>query len=159
MSPEQRDRALRIGIASSAAKLEAADENPKNQAILKVLEKPIRMSFSQETPLEDVITWIKQETTTANQTIPIYVDPIGLNEENKTLQSTVCYLDLDGVPLKTSLRLMLRQLGLAYCVRDGVLIISSVQGISQELREEMSVQEALEEMSAQKAPHPSPGLQ
>ena len=44
-------------------------------------------------------------------------------------------LDLEGVPLKTTLRLMLKQLGLAYCVRDGVLIISSVQGIIDELEE------------------------
>ncbi len=44
-------------------------------------------------------------------------------------------MDLEGVPLKTSLRLILKQLGLAYCVRDGVLIISSVQGIREELAE------------------------
>ncbi len=30
---------------------------------------------------------------------------------------------------------MLKQLGLAYCVRDGVLIISSVQGVREELAE------------------------
>ena len=29
------------------------------------------------------------------------------------------------MPLKTTLRLLLKQLDLAYCVRDGVLIISS----------------------------------
>jgi hypothetical protein len=44
-------------------------------------------------------------------------------------------IDLDGAPLKTSLRLILKQLGLAYCVRDGVLIISSVEGIHEELAE------------------------
>ena len=47
-------------------------------------------------------------------------------------------MDLEGVPLKTTLRLMLKQLGLAYCVRDGVLIISSDQGISEELEEAQS---------------------
>jgi hypothetical protein len=47
-------------------------------------------------------------------------------------------LDLEGVPLKTTLGLMLKQIGLAYCVRDGVLIISSVQGINEELREAQS---------------------
>ena len=44
-------------------------------------------------------------------------------------------LDLEGVPLKTTLRLMLKQLGLAYCVKDGLLIISSLEGILQELEE------------------------
>ena len=51
-----------------------------------------------------------------------------------TPESTVM-MDLEGVPLKTSLRLVLKQLGLAYCVRDGVLIISSVEGIREELAE------------------------
>jgi hypothetical protein len=36
------------------------------------------------------------------------------------------------------LRLMLKQLGLAYCVRDGVLIISSVEGVREELAEAAS---------------------
>jgi hypothetical protein len=45
---------------------------------------------------------------------------------------------LEHVPLKTTLRLMLKQIGLAYCVRDGVLIISSVQGIDEELKEAQS---------------------
>jgi hypothetical protein len=44
-------------------------------------------------------------------------------------------LDLEGISLKTTLRLMLKQLGLAYCVKDGLLLISSVDGIMQELRE------------------------
>ena len=49
--------------------------------------------------------------------------------------TSVVTLDLEGVPLKTTLRLALKQLDLAYCVRDGVLIISSVPGISAELSE------------------------
>ena len=51
-----------------------------------------------------------------------------------TPESTVV-IDLEGVPLKTSLRLILKQLGLAYCVRDGVIIISSVRGVREELAE------------------------
>jgi hypothetical protein len=34
-------------------------------------------------------------------------------------------LDLDGVPLRTTLSLCLKQLDLAYSIRDGVLVISS----------------------------------
>jgi hypothetical protein len=52
-----------------------------------------------------------------------------------TMTSIVRNLDLEGIPLKTTLRLLLKQMGLAYCVRDGVLIISSTQGILDELRE------------------------
>ena len=86
------------------------------------------MSFANETPLDDVLKYIKQATTTKTYAgIPIYVDPKGLKEAEKSLTSTVS-IDLEGVPLKTTLRLLLKQLDLAYCVRDGVLIISSVSG-------------------------------
>ena len=66
--------------------------------------------------------------------LSIYVDPLGLTEADRTLTSPVS-IDLEDVPLRAVLRLMLRQLGLAYCVRDGVLIISSLQGIANELNE------------------------
>ena len=56
--------------------------------------------------------------------IPIYLDPIGLSEADKTMDSTVSF-DLEGVPLKTSLRLTLAQLDLTYNIRDGVLMITS----------------------------------
>ena len=99
------------------------------------------MSFASATPLEDVLKYIKQATTKSGQQgepvppgIPIYVDPKGLKEAEVKPTATVV-MDLEGVPLKTTLRLILKQLDLAYCVRDGVLIISSVQGISEELQE------------------------
>jgi RNA polymerase sigma factor (sigma-70 family) len=158
---EAHARELRLDIAIVAAKLEAGDTNPKNQAIHKHLEEPISMSFQEETPLEDVLKYIKQATTSKTYAgLPIYVDPDGLIDADKTLNSTVRNMDLDGIPLKISLRLLLRQLGLAYCVRDGVLIISSFQGIDQELKEEMSVQEAKEQMKEEAArPRAPAGLQ
>ena len=48
------------------------------------------------------------------------------------------------MPLNTTFRLILKQIGLAYCVRDGVLIISSVQGIAEELQEAQSELRALD---------------
>ncbi len=109
------------------------------------------MSFGTETPLEEILKYIRQETTTkAHASIAIYIDPKGLEEADATLQSPIT-LDLEGVPLKTTLRLMLKQIGLAYCVRDGVLIISSVQGINEEL------QEAQSELEATDPKQPGPG--
>jgi hypothetical protein len=85
--------------------------------------------------LEDVLKYIKSATQGPNDIgIPIYVDPVGLADAEKTLTSPIT-IDLEGVPLKTTLRLILKQLGLAYCVKDGLLYISSVDGILQELRE------------------------
>jgi hypothetical protein len=101
------------------------DRDPKTKTILSKLEDPITMAFANETPLEEVLKYIKNATTGVNDTgIPIYVDPVGLQEAEKTLASPVT-LDLEGVPLKTTLRLLLKQLGLTYTVKDGLLTITN----------------------------------
>jgi RNA polymerase sigma factor (sigma-70 family) len=135
----------RLEIAEMLPKVEEADKSPKTQEILKKLNEPVAMSFANETPLEDVLKYIKAATAgPKGDCLPIYVDPIGLAEAEKTLTSPVT-MDLEGVPLKTTLRLLLKQLGLAYCVKDGLLYISSVDGILQELKEfEMTHLEIME---------------
>jgi RNA polymerase sigma factor (sigma-70 family) len=144
MSAEANRRRLLSSIAVSAAELAARDTNPQSKAILKKLESPISMSFSEDASLELVLKYIKQATATNNdQGIPIYVDPKGLKEAEATLQSPV-QLNLEGVPLKTTFRLILKQIGLAYCVRDGVLIVSSVEGIAEELAEAQSELQAVD---------------
>ena len=83
------------------------------------------MRFPNPTPIAEVLDSIR--SATANPTepgIPIYVDPIGLQEADRSMNSTV-QIDLEGLPLKTSLRLMLKQLGLVYTVEDGLLRVSS----------------------------------
>jgi DNA-directed RNA polymerase specialized sigma24 family protein len=126
--------ALHSAVAASVAEMAIRDPNPRNKVIFKKLEEPISMSFNAETPLEDLLKYIRQATTTKTYSgIPIYVDPQGISDADVTMSSTICNMDLEGIPLKTTLRLLLRQQGLAYCVRDGVLIISSYQGILDEL--------------------------
>ena len=101
------------------------DRDPKTKGIIAKLDEPISMSFANETPLEDVLKYIKSATQGPNDSgIPIYVDPVGLQEAEKTMTSPIT-LDLEGVPLKTTLRLMLKQLGLTYTVKDGLLTITS----------------------------------
>lgn len=113
-------RILRYGKA-----VDLLDRDEKTKMILRKLEEPISMSFANETPLEDVLKYIKSATQGANDSgIPIYVDPVGLQEAEKTMTSPV-QLDLEGVPLKTTLRLMLKQLGLTYTVKDGLMTITS----------------------------------
>jgi hypothetical protein len=125
VSPYLRTGGNPTAESSLLARLLGRDD--KTKALLAKLEEPVAMSFNEETPLEDVLKYVKQATTTATyQGIQIYVDPIGLNEADKTMTSTVRNMDLDGVPLKTTLRLLLRQLGLTYSVRDdGLLTITS----------------------------------
>ena len=101
------------------------DRDPKTKSILAKLNEPVSMNFKNETPLEDVLNYIKNATQGPNDSgIPIYVDPVGLQEAEKTMTSPVT-LDLEGVPLKTTLRLLLKQLGLTFTVKDGMLTITS----------------------------------
>ena len=119
-------------IAKYGKAVDVFDRDPKTKQILEKLDQPVAMSFPNETPLEDVLKYVKQATQGANDSgIPIYVDPLGLQEADKTMTSPVS-LDLEGVPLKTTLRLMLKQLGLTYTVKDGFLMITSQESEDQQ---------------------------
>jgi hypothetical protein len=95
-------------------------------AVLKTLDEPVAMQFANETPLEDVLKYLKESTKSKGfpDGLPIYVDPVGLQEAEKTMTSPVT-IDLNGVPLRRTLQLALRQLGLVYHVEDGMIYITS----------------------------------
>jgi hypothetical protein len=134
------DGERRQDIARVSAYLRDFDESPRAQAVLKALDEPMTLRFAQETPFAKVLDQIKEKAKGADgEPIPIYVDPQGLRDAGATLQSTVS-IDLTNAPLKFSLRLILKQIRLAYCVRDGVVIISSLEGVEQELMEAESEQ-------------------
>lgn len=98
-----------------------------NARIYRALDRAIPLHFPEESPLEDVLKAIRDATRRPNDNgIPIYVDPVGLQEAEKTLQSTIT-IDLEGVPLRTSLHLALKQLGMTYGVAGGLLHITSVE--------------------------------
>jgi hypothetical protein len=106
-----------------------------NARMLEALDQPIPMRFASDIPLEDFLKYIKQSTTTPTYPgIPIYVEPLGLQEAERSLNSAVL-IDLEGVPLKTTVRLGLKQLGLDYSVKDGFLLISSKEAISSDLED------------------------
>ena len=104
------------------------DRDEKTKAILAKLNERISMNFPNDTPLEDVKRYIQQSTQDEAAGlpagIPIYIDPLGLQDADKTMASTVS-IDLEGLPLKTTLRLMLKQIGLTHTVKDGYLYITS----------------------------------
>ncbi|WP_165222279.1 RNA polymerase sigma factor [Aquisphaera insulae] len=113
------------GHEADGTRIPGRELDVKSREILTRLDAPIPMNFPNETPLEEIIKYLKQTTQGPKDTgIPIYLDPVGLEESEKSLTSPVS-LDLEGVPLRYTLRLLLRQLGLIYEVKDGVLIITS----------------------------------
>jgi len=106
---------------------EGRGQDPRSRRILAKLEDLVPMSFLEETPLEEVLKHVKQATASPELAdgIPIYVDPIGLQEAEKSMTSTVRNMDLKGVPLRRTLQLLLKQLDLIYFVEDGILCITS----------------------------------
>ncbi len=93
------------------------------------LQKAADFDFSNETPLEAVLKSIKQVTAEGkegkDEGLPIYVDPVGLQEAEKTMTSPVT-LSMNGVSVATALELMLKQLGLTFNVlKDGVVVITN----------------------------------
>jgi hypothetical protein len=97
----------------------------KNRVIMKKLDQPIQMHFPDEVPFEDVLKYIRTATADDNfPGIPIYVDPVGLENSEKTLASTVRNLDFDAIPVKDGLELCLMQLDLGFSVRQGFVMIS-----------------------------------
>jgi hypothetical protein len=130
-----REEAERLAKASGtkenapAGSKETSNEpgqDARSLAILKKLDAPVEMSFANETPLADVLKYIRSATQSSEfpNGLPIYVDPIGLQEAEKTMESPVI-IDLDGVPLRRTLSLVLKQLGLGFRVEDGMIYITS----------------------------------
>ncbi|MEW4567374.1 RNA polymerase sigma factor [Tautonia sp. JC769] len=112
-------------------------QDPASKAIKDKLDLSISMQFDVETPLSDFLDSIREATADDQfkNGIPIYVDQVGLQEAQESLQSPVL-IDLDDIPLRVTLWLGLRQIGLAYTVRDGLLIISSPDALDRILQEE-----------------------
>jgi hypothetical protein len=92
------------------------------------LQEPITASFPHDTPFEVFLKSVKGSTRGEDNEEPpisIYVDPIGLNEAEKTMTSPIT-IDLEGVPAATVLELTLRQLGLKYYIqKDGILVVTA----------------------------------
>ena len=102
---------------------------PRTKAVLAKLDMLIQMPFADATPLEDILKYVSQATTTANSAgISVVVDAFGLQQVGKSLQSTIS-IDVEGAPLMTTLRLLLKQLGLAYTIEDGLVVVSSPEVI------------------------------
>lgn len=97
----------------------------ENARIKRVLDQPVPLRFRDGVPLEGLLNSIETATQTPDgRQIMIYVDPVGLQEAEKTLQSTI-QIDVHGPPLSATLRLALRQLGMTYYISDGLLNITA----------------------------------
>jgi hypothetical protein len=98
-----------------------------NSRIFRALERKVPVRFT-DVPLGDFLNYVRERTKDGEgHGIPLYVDPVGMQECEQTLDSIVS-IDLVDAPLKTSLDAALSQLNLKYAVRDGLLMIAVGEG-------------------------------
>lgn len=121
-------------IAQPAVRIEIkADRDADSKKILAALEQPIPMRYPEKTKLGDVVDAIKASLKDASGApIQIWVDPDGLHEAEKSLDSPVA-IDMEGVPLRITLHWLLHQIGMSYYVKQGVLTITDWGSIPPEL--------------------------
>jgi len=97
----------------------------ENARIRRILDQTAPMRFREAAALEDFLKYISAKAkATDGRVLPIYVDPIGLQDADKTMQDTI-QIDLESCSLGTALRIALRQLSLTSDVRDGMVYITS----------------------------------
>src|SRR4029077_15831912 len=81
---------------------------------------------SHETPLRDVLAYVSAATRSpGGHEIPIYLDSRSIDEPEKKLVSPV-KINLEGVPLRTTLELVLEQSSLVYTVKGGAIVVTEV---------------------------------
>lgn len=108
--------------------VQARRMSPEATRVWLKLQEKIPMPFPKQTSLEDLVKHIQSSTAdkeTMPDGIPVYVDPVGLQDADKTMADTIT-INLKGIPLATTLKLALAQLSLAYRINpDGFLTITS----------------------------------
>ena len=110
-----------------------SDRTTDSKRVLVALAQPIPMRYPEKATLGEVVDAIRDALKDANGSpIPIHVEPDGLHEAEKTLDSAVC-IDLEGLPLRVTLHWLLHQIGMNYYVKDGVLTITDWGSIPREL--------------------------
>jgi hypothetical protein len=114
--------------------------HPQTEALLDALDQPIALTYADGAHLDEVLKDIKMRTTKNPKLsklptgIPIYVDPIGVQEAEQSLNATVKRPPAaDALTLSEHLRRILEPLGLGYLVKDGYLMITSKYSLDEPL--------------------------
>jgi hypothetical protein len=111
-----------VGVRESAGN--ASSPATSAASLQDRLLRPYRFPFSRPTALEHVCAHLRQTLSA-----PVVLDRAALNRQNVDPQDAV-QLDLEGVRLKTGLKLLLDQVGLTYrlVAEDNLLIITDSAG-------------------------------
>lgn len=114
-----------------------SEPDSRDRVIRNRLEQPSDLKLPEEVSLGKFLAAIRAASQEADDTgIPIYVEPAGLKEAGKTADSPV-NVTRNKVPLRMTLKSVLRQLNLSYEVRDGLLRIDSKTALLENRLEEV----------------------
>jgi hypothetical protein len=109
----------------------------QNEGIFDALDQPMALAYQDGDALSNVLKDIKMQTTKNPKLpkipagIPIYVDPIGLQEAERSMNSPVKRPpSADTLTLGEHMRRVLGSVGLDYVVKDGFLMITSKESLN-----------------------------
>ncbi len=126
----QRVREARLRDALSTYR------NFRQEGMYDALGEPVALTYPDGAPLDQVLKDIRMKTTKNPKMpkiptgIPIYVDPIGLQEAEVSLNSTVKRPpSADALPFGEHLTACPRAAGIGIHVKDGYLMITSKDSI------------------------------
>jgi hypothetical protein len=112
--------------------------NTKQEGTSEALEQPITLTYPDGAHLDVVLKEIKKQTTKNSKLpklpggIPIYVDPLGLQEAERSMNSQVKRpASADKLTLGEHLRRVLEPMGLVYTTKEGFLMITSKESVDE----------------------------
>jgi RNA polymerase sigma factor (sigma-70 family) len=113
----------------------SVDQEGRTPEIEQKLSEPLDIHMPDGSPLRDFLAYVRQVTSDGSsfpKGVPIYLDEASMREHHPrslTADAEV-RIDLDGVALKTVLRLVLKQLDLVYIIKEGLIMISTPEADS-----------------------------
>ncbi len=118
----------REAIAQEAAPPAAArtDLGALEARIEAVLGESTSLQFLDQ-PLGDVVAFLEDRHKIEIQLDRAALDTAGVNTD------TPVTIDVEGISLRSALNLMLKSIDLTYCVRDGVLLVTTTEEVENEL--------------------------
>ncbi len=109
--------------------------NTQSEAIADLVDQPLALTYPQQATLEVFLKDMKLHSAGGTKLpagIPIYVDPIGLSEAEKTMASPVERPSAaDKLTLREHLKRVLKPLGLGFMIKSGFLMITSEEAVDE----------------------------
>jgi hypothetical protein len=109
-----------VSAERSASLAPTADEEPESQAIVAQLNRPRAVRFDHKLPLKDAVERIKGlRRGNGDTAFEIFFGQQDSPEVQKA-KGTPVLIDVENVPLRTTLRLLLAQAGMEFSIKKGI---------------------------------------